>query len=90
MSLKFNSVLAAVLCVLFSASAANAVDWTPCKKEIEKYCKRVKGKSDRKIYECLSEHDEHHDNGLSEECDKKGHTQYEIENGLTDPNEGKK
>jgi hypothetical protein len=75
-----------------SLVAANsyAVDWKYCKKEIDKFCKRVKGKSDRKIYECLSEHDEHHDNGLSEECDKKAHTQYEIENGITDPNEGKK
>lgn len=90
MSFKVSAALAAVLSTFVFTSTANAVDWAPCKKEIEKYCKRVKGKSDRKIYECLSEHDEHHDNGLSEDCDKMGHTQYEIENGITDPNEGKK
>ncbi len=90
MSLKINTVAVIALAAFSSVSSVYAVDWTPCKKEIDKFCKRVKGKSDRKIYECLSEHDEHHDNGLSAECDKNGHTQYEIENGLTDPNEGKK
>ena len=60
------------------------MDWSPCAKEIDKYCKRVKEKSDRKIYECLSEHDEHHDNGLTEKCDKDGHTKYESMTGTPD------
>ena len=81
------SVLAAAAA---PAKAEVKMDWSTCTKEIDKYCKRVKGKSDRKIYECLSEHDEHHDNGLSKSCDENGHTKYETLTGLSDANEGKK
>ena len=46
-------------------------DWSPCKAEIDQYCKDTKG--DEAIYQCLLKHDA----DLSKTCDNGAHSKYE-------------
>ena len=78
MRITFTSLI--VLLALTSTSAALAadkVDWTPCKSEIEKFCKNIKGEEE--IYQCLLKHDV----DLSKNCDNNSHSKYEEVTGKT-------
>ena len=71
---QIGVALALVILSVSAAIAADKVDWSPCKPEIEKFCKDVKDKSgEEALYQCLLKHDI----DLSKTCDNEAHSLYE-------------
>lgn len=60
-------------------TAAFSFDWTACNKEIQQYCKDLKG--DEALFSCLEKID--HEKKLSKACDKI-HDKYEKDTGKDD------
>lgn len=73
--MKYIVKIFSIASVLFaySALAAEKFDWSPCKTEIDKWCKNVKEGDDEAMYQCLLKNDA----DLSKDCDNKAHSKYE-------------